>query len=141
METTFATDFSHLTEHLMDRRPSGRSEWTNESLRSVCSEGYQMLSVLRNEQLAAFIVFRVAGGIVDICYLETVDQYRRQGLMAQLLRRLISLQGKNSEIWLEVGEGNHAARQLYSLFGFVQVGTRPEYYANGEVALSLTCFC
>jgi len=39
---------------------------------------------------------------------------------------------------LEVRVSNHAARAFYASTGFVAVGRRPRYYANGEDALLMT---
>jgi ribosomal protein S18 acetylase RimI-like enzyme len=40
-------------------------------------------------------------------------------------------------MFLEVDMGNFAAQALYRRLGFVQVGRRPRYYANGADALVL----
>lgn len=39
---------------------------------------------------------------------------------------------------LEVRSDNHAATTLYEQLGFVQVGRRPGYYADGAAALLMT---
>lgn len=42
------------------------------------------------------------------------------------------------QLWLEVSNDNNAAKSLYLLNGFKQVGLRKKYYSNGSDAILMT---
>ena len=67
-------------------------------------------------------------------------QWRRRGFGRLLLHGLaVVAQAHGIEVLtLEVRPSNEAARRLYRLYGFHEVGRRPRYYADGEDALILT---
>jgi [ribosomal protein S18]-alanine N-acetyltransferase len=69
--------------------------------------------------------------------------YRRQGLADHLLMHMIhraQADGATS-ITLEVRVSNRAAHELYTKWGFVEVGLRPRYYRdNNEDARLMTLF-
>jgi ribosomal-protein-alanine acetyltransferase len=63
----------------------------------------------------------------EILNLAVAPAFRRRGIATLLLRNELR---SNAIHFLEVRESNSAARKLYSLFGFVEVGRRKEYYRN-----------
>ncbi len=85
----------------------------------------------------------VAWLIVDEIHIATfaVDPaYRRQGIAQKLLAHTLidGLRSGGVKGFLEVREGNLAARKLYEKFGFENVGIRKNYYKdNGENAVML----
>ena len=86
-----------------------------------------------------------AGGVVigDSCEVLNVatDPARRgEGIASRLLARIAyDAQMLNcKEITLEVEAGNESAISLYTTLGFVEVGRRPSYYAQGVDALIMT---
>jgi [ribosomal protein S18]-alanine N-acetyltransferase len=64
---------------------------------------------------------------------------RRQGVATGLLHaaRAEIRARRGRAVFLEVAPGNSAARALYQRFGFVEVGRRRGYYADGSDALVL----
>ena len=60
------------------------------------------------------------------------DSIRRQGIGKALVREAIrvALDQAATRAVLEVRASNEPARSLYTTMGFVQVGTRPQYYTN-----------
>lgn len=78
--------------------------------------------------------------LLNLC----VDPKRQRRGVGRLLLEYMIEQAKKAEVdglWLEVREGNAAARQLYSAYGFEQVGLRKAYYPakdGREDALVLT---
>ncbi len=92
----------------------------------------------------------VAGGFAglwlqfDAAHIVTVavdPPLRRQGYGRLLVHALVSLAAANGmeNATLEVRRSNEAARALYRLYGFHEVGERKRYYAdNGEDAVIMT---
>lgn len=85
--------------------------------------------------IAAFVLFRELPGAREILHLATAVRVRRQGYMVRLLRFLRDGLKPGEALWLEVHEGNHAARALYEKLGFREVGRRPRYYSDSGAAI------
>jgi ribosomal-protein-alanine N-acetyltransferase len=86
-------------------------------------------------KVAGFLVFRTVfqgnashPSEQEILNLAVDPVFRRQGIASALLRS--RLRNIGTHFFLEVREGNRAARQLYEKFGFKEVGRRPEYYSD-----------
>lgn len=65
--------------------------------------------------------------------------WRGQGIGAKLTRAILeAFQSRGTQlVFLEVREGNIAARHLYENCGFTEVGRRVNYYSNGETAITM----
>jgi ribosomal-protein-alanine N-acetyltransferase len=87
---------------------------------------------MTGRNLAGFILSRLAAGEAEILSVAVSSARRKRGLGRRLLdlhmRRLAGL-GVHA-IFLEVDEGNVAARRMYRRAGFHEVGRRPGYYAD-----------
>ncbi|MBV8458215.1 MAG: GNAT family N-acetyltransferase [Acetobacteraceae bacterium] len=83
------------------------------------------------------ILCRLAGDEAEILTFAVQTATRRRGIGSQLLREAMSAAaaGGALRIFLEVSEGNQAARNLYLAAGFRTVGRRRVYYADGTDAL------
>ena len=92
---------------------------------------------------ARSIGFLAARRVVDEVHVLSVAvalAQRRRGVARSLLDALLrdeTASGARTAL-LEVQASNRAARALYASTGFVAVGQRPRYYANGEDALLMT---
>ena len=92
---------------------------------------------------ARSIGFLAARRVVDEVHVLSVavaSAQRRRGVARSLLDALLrdeTASGARTAL-LEVQASNRAARALYASTGFVAVGQRPRYYANGEDALLMT---
>ncbi|WP_149538407.1 GNAT family N-acetyltransferase [Siccirubricoccus phaeus] len=84
-----------------------------------------------------FILARAAGGEAEILTLAVAPAARRRGCGAALLGAALGLAAGAAAMFLEVAESNPAARALYAAAGFVEVGRRRRYYADGGDALVL----
>lgn len=86
-----------------------------------------------------FVLARAAGGEAEIVTLAVVPAARRRGLGAALMTgaMAVAVARGASALFLEVAEANAAALALYRSLGFVEVGRRPRYYADGADALVL----
>ena len=86
-----------------------------------------------------FVMARIAADEAEILTIMVLPPYRRHGLARRLLDAAISnakMQGAG-RMYLEVASSNQSAMQLYTKVGFVQVGCRKRYYADGVDALLL----
>lgn len=85
-------------------------------------------------QAAGFTLSRAAGPEVELLLIAVAPEYRRMGIAGRLMLRLEedAVARGASELFLEVREDNDAARKLYEMVGFVQVGHRAEYYAGSD---------
>lgn len=88
---------------------------------------------------AGFVLARVAADEAEILTLAVVPAARRAGLGANLLAEAMAGARARGAValFLEVSEGNQAARTLYAICGFAEVGRRRRYYTGGVDALVL----
>ncbi len=86
-----------------------------------------------------FVLARVAAGEAEILTLAVHPEARRQGHGAALLAGAMAsaVARGATAMFLEVAEGNAAARALYAAAGFAEVGRRRRYYPDGGDALVL----
>lgn len=86
------------------------------------------------KRLVGFIMSRMAADEAEILSIAVASVHRGQGLARQLLdlhmRRLAGLGAR--VVFLEVGETNTAARNLYRRAGFREAGRRDGYYTNAS---------
>ena len=88
-----------------------------------------------SERIMAFACFVDMGQAIEIPVLATHPQFHHQGWMKHLLNAVDAQYYHTRELWLEVHEGNMAARNLYRSLGFVESGRRVSYYRDGSAAI------
>lgn len=91
------------------------------------------------DKRGGFILLRATAEEAEILTLAVHPRLRRQGIAALLLQAGMAEAARMGarSLFLEVAIGNQAARHLYAKAGFVEVGRRRRYYANGADALVL----
>jgi len=91
------------------------------------------------EQQGGMILARVAADEAEILTLAVLPAMRRRGLgRALLLLAMAEARRRGAaSLALEVAADNRAGRALYEQAGFVRVGHRRRYYADGSDALVL----
>jgi len=86
------------------------------------------------QKLAGFVMSRMVKGEAEVLSVAVATEQRSRGVARQLLdmnlQRLTRLGIRT--VFLEVGEDNAPARQLYRRMGFGEVGRREGYYAGGS---------
>lgn len=77
-----------------------------------------------------FIVYRQTLDEAEIITIGVAPEARRTGIAAAMLGIVEGELKKNNvkNIFLEVAENNHPARELYSNNGYKEIGIRPKYY-------------
>ncbi len=80
--------------------------------------------------LFGYAIGRVAADQAELLSLAVDVGHRRRGLARRLVvKTLAEARGCGAkEIFLEVGDDNHAAADLYKAAGFTEVGRRAAYY-------------
>lgn len=83
------------------------------------------------------VMARVAADEAEILTLAVHPALRRQGLARALLgaAAVIAAEEGAASLFLEVALRNDGARALYAAAGFVEVGRRRRYYADGDDAM------
>ncbi len=95
------------------------------------------------DQLVAFVMSRLCVPEAEILSIAVAEPQRGHGLAHRLLDAHLQRLGELGvrTVFLEVDEGNEAARRLYRGLGFRDVARRPGYYpqsgATGSAALVL----
>jgi tRNA threonylcarbamoyl adenosine modification protein YeaZ/ribosomal-protein-alanine acetyltransferase len=116
------------------------SPWTVTSLADVLAlPGAGALVATLAETIYGFVQFQWVAGEAEINTLCVLPEARRQGFGRDLLDGLEAhLRGLGTRrIFLDVAEGNGAARALYAAKGYVPNGLRRAYYQDGQDALLL----
>ncbi len=80
-----------------------------------------------DNRICGFLVVRqTTPGEWEILNLAVAPSWRRQGVASRLLQEV--LEQVRGEMFLEVRQSNHAARELYRRYRFEETGERPGYY-------------
>jgi ribosomal-protein-alanine N-acetyltransferase len=89
------------------------------------------LEQVRTDNIAGYIVARLAANELHINNVAVRVEYRRRGIGSALLRHILE-EGQRlaaAAAFLEVRAGNSLAQALYKKCGFRGVGRRPNYYS------------
>lgn len=99
-------------------------------------------SVIRQKKALAYVVMSILDQEAEIFYIYVSSKYRQQGYGQKVLEKSLdyckSLNVK--KIFLELRCSNSKAYKLYHKNGFVDLGLRKNYYADGEDAKLMQCF-
>ena len=90
------------------------------------------LSALETAPIAGYIVARETAGELHINNVAVRAAYRRRGIGAALLNRVIeeARRREAKAAFLEVRSANHAAQTLYEKCGFRAIARRADYYSE-----------
>jgi ribosomal-protein-alanine N-acetyltransferase len=84
--------------------------------------------------IAGYIVARETAGELHINNVAVRSQYRRRGIGAALLNRVVdeARRRKATAAFLEVRSANYAAQALYERSGFKAIARRANYYSEPQ---------
>ena len=93
-----------------------------------------------NDQVLGYLVGQIIFEMSDLYYVAVHPDYQSRGYGKLLVEQFIydACQKDSDTMSLEVRISNQAAIRLYEKCGFISVGTRVRYYADGEDALLMT---
>lgn len=115
--------------------------WTENSLREALGDEKYLVLLWGHEALTmGYILGWNVGDEAEIARIGVLPTLRRQGLGQHLLEAALVAFAAHGvvEVFLEVRAGNMTARHLYDRNGFIQIGSRRHYYANGEDAVVMS---
>ena len=111
----------------IERESFGRPHWTVEDFRR-----YDCLVAESDGRTVGFLVSRQTLASMDglpsereILNLAVLPSHRRLGVASALLHQELT---HDAIFFLEVRESNTSAQELYSRFGFAEIGRRKNYY-------------
>ena len=114
---------------------SFRRGWSDVEIEQLLTERNTVAHrAIVGRSLRGFILSRLASGEAEILSVAVSASYRSKGLARRMLNlHMGRLLGVGSRvIFLEVDEGNTAARRLYRRAGFAEAGRREGYYAAAD---------
>ena len=106
------------------------SPWDEAALQAEFDNPCAHLSVaLDGDKAAGYAAVYCVCGEADIARIAVLPEYRRQGIATRLLLKSFEEIAADC-VFLDVRQSNTAAICLYKSLGFVQIGTRKNYYSN-----------
>ena len=127
----------------LERRQATASHWGGAEYLQIFVVGGRSRLALVLEEAGRLLGFIVAAGVDPEWEIENIvvaEDVRRRGLGSRLMRGFLKAVAKRGaeSVFLEVRESNHAARELYEKWGFVEAGRRRGYY-SGPVEDAVIC--
>jgi len=122
-------------EALESDRPD--SSWTERTFRDeMGGRNRHYVVALVDGEVIGYAGLLVQAGEGHVTTLMVDPSHRRRGLATDLMNELIgaACYARCEAMTLEVSAGNQAAMALYRAFGFVEEGSRPNYYPDGTDA-------
>jgi ribosomal protein S18 acetylase RimI-like enzyme len=131
-------DFRHVLLEIVKPLQGPAFLWPEAKLWSQLDSGRTFLALSETKEVIAFVCCMDVGAAVELPVLATATAFQNLGVMETLLREIIATHYSAREIWLEVHEGNTAARKLYKKLGFTESGQRSSYYTDKSAAILCT---
>ncbi|MFT4148435.1 MAG: ribosomal protein S18-alanine N-acetyltransferase [Micrococcaceae bacterium] len=108
--------------------------WSSQLLREeLLDPSRKYFVALDGQQIIGYGGIALAIDFCDIMTLAVAEEYRGQGVGKQLVETL--LRQARSNVLLEVRADNTSAISLYTLYGFVEIAQRKNYYPGKVDAL------
>ncbi len=106
--------------------------WSLVNFRDAIQSGYQAQVLVGDDALLGYFVAMKGVDEVHLLNITVAPRHQRQGWARVMLDALtVWARGQQAQwLWLEVRVSNTRAYQLYSAFGFRQVGRRKGYYPD-----------
>jgi ribosomal-protein-alanine N-acetyltransferase len=112
--------------------------WSRQMFLQELGKKNSFFNILKEDDIiAGYIIYNVVLDEAEILNIVIGNNFKRKEYATFLLTRTINDMIKKNikTIFLEVGQNNIAAINLYLKFGFEQYGIRKEYYKNKENAI------
>lgn len=133
----------HLDGVIEVEQLSLKSPWSKKMFEEELKSKTAMYKVIiENEKVVAYMGMHCVCGEGHITNIAVHPDYRRKNMASALINDFIlhARQNHFEFLTLEVRKSNEAAINLYSKFGFKEVGVRKKYYEQKEDAILMTLF-
>ena len=133
----------HLNDILAVEQECFSSPWSEDMFKEEISGKFSHYYVVEEDSRAvAYMGMWSLSGEGHITNVAVAKDCRRKGYAKALISHFVEIakEEKLEFLTLEVRATNEPAIALYESFGFVQVGTRKNYYDNKDDAYLLTKF-
>jgi len=117
------------------------SFWNYNTIKSEIENPDSIVLVAKeNEQIVAFAGIWKAIDIMHLMDIVVAKSHRRKNIASLLMKEIINITLKNNikELTLEVSQNNLPAINLYTKFGFKELGIRKNYYGVNNNAIIMT---
>lgn len=125
-------------------RTGSNYNWTKSMFLAELENKNSFFKVLfADNKIAGYIIYHIIIDEAEILNIVIDNKFKRQNLGKYLLEQTLNdISKKNVKtVFLEVGEKNIPAINLYLKFGFQQYNIRNNYYKNGENAILMKKIC
>jgi len=114
----------------LDRLIFPGSPWGRESFQGNITNDYDhpVIALEEGRVLGYGVLRQIDAG--EILILGVAPEERRKGIGRLIAQAMLDEANRGENIFLEVREGNTAARRLYLSLGFMQIARRRGYYKN-----------
>ena len=104
--------------------------WTRQIFQDCIRVGYTCRVCEIDKQIVGYSVMSLGASEAHVLNISIASEFQGQGLGRQLLLYMLELaHGRHTDtVFLEVRPSNQVALHLYEKVGFVQIGTRKDYY-------------
>ena len=119
-------------------KTSSDYNWTENMFTEELENKNSFFKVLfADNKIVGYIIYHIIIDEAEILNIVIDNNFKRQNFGKYLFEKTLSEISKQNvkNIFLEVGEKNIPAINLYLKFGFKQYNTRNNYYKNGENAI------
>ena len=116
----------------------GFQKWNEKQFLSELRASYALCLVDEEAgTFAGYAIFHLMGSDSELLTIAVDPKFQRKGIASTLLHEGLDKlnQEKGDHCFLEVREGNTAARKLYEKHGFQAYNQRNCYYDDGETAI------
>ncbi|MBO7611872.1 MAG: ribosomal protein S18-alanine N-acetyltransferase [Elusimicrobia bacterium] len=125
-------------------KTSSNYNWTRNMFTEEFENKNSFFKVLfADDKIAGYIIYHIVLDEAEILNIVIDNNFKRQSLGKYLLEQTLNEISKQNvkTVFLEVGEKNIPAINLYLKFGFEQYNIRNNYYKNGENAILMKKIC
>ena len=111
--------------------------WSEEDIQNCISNKNAVYNVaIENRKIIGICCFYIVGDDVQLINIAVLPEYREKGIGSMLMDSMLehAEKSKAESVSLEVETKNISAIKLYENKGFVKVGIRKNFYAQGDDA-------
>lgn len=104
--------------------------WTSRTFNDCMKIGYLCRVCERIDEIVGYGILSIGAGEAHVMNICVSPKFQKQGVGKRLMNNLIevALENRSKTVLLEVRPSNQSAIELYLSMGFIEIGTRKNYY-------------